>query len=150
MLMLLLKEHTEAISENISRLRNSRYKIFVVCGGPLSGKTTLVKNVCRKIECPYIDVTSELLPVINKPVIGAFGPNHLIRWIGVKIDDFDQPVCFDELEPLISTFGKSGAIQFFEMLKTIETKNAALITTRLESIIADVAFPREHLYFLNG
>jgi hypothetical protein len=148
--MLLLKEHTEAISENLNRLSNSRYKIFVVCGGPLTGKTTLVKNVCCSIECRYIDVTSELLPVITKPVLGAFGPNHLIRWIGVKIDDSDKPVCFDELESLIATFGKSGAIQFFEMLKSIETKNPALITTRMESIIADVSFPREHLYFLNG
>jgi len=149
-MMLLLKEHTKAIREKLDQMRNSRYKVFVLCGSPMSGKTTLAKEVCNALKGRYIDTTTELLPEIRKPVLGAYSPGHFVRWIESQLEEPEQVVCFDEIEALVATFGEQGTIRLFEILKTVEARSVAIIATRLESIVARVAFPKDRIYFLSG
>ena len=146
--MLLLQEHTKAICEKLTQMRSSRYKVFALCGSPMSGKTTLAKEVCSNLKGRYIDITTELLPYIKKPVLGAYGPGHLVRWMESQLEESDRVVCFDEIEALIATFGEQGAINLFEILKTMELRSVAVIVTQLENIVAKAAFPKDRLHLL--
>ena len=148
--MLLLQEHTKAICEKLTQMRSSRYKVFVLCGSPMSGKTTLAKEVCSNLKGRYFDITTELLPDIKKPVLGAYGPGHLVRWMESQLEESEQVVCFDEIEALIATFGEQGAINLFEILKAMEPRSVAIVATQLESVVAKVAFPKDRIYFLSG
>jgi len=148
--MLLLKEHTKAICEKLTQICSSRYKILVLCGSPMSGKTTLAKEVCNTLKGRYVDITTELLPNIRKPVLGAYGPSHLVRWMESQLGEPEQVVCFDEIEALIATFGQQGATNLFEILKSMEPRSVAIVATQLESVVAKVAFPKDHIYFLSG
>ena len=148
--MLLLQEHTRAICEKLTQMRSSRYKVFVLCGSPMSGKTTLAKEACSNLKGRYFDITTELLPDIKKPVLGAYGPGHLVRWMESQLEESEQVVCFDEIEALIATFGEQGAINLFEILKTVELRSVAIVVTQLESVVAKVAFPKDRIYFLSG
>lgn len=148
--MLLLKEHTKAVCDKLGNLRDSRYKVFVLCGGPMSGKTTLAKEVCSAAKGRYIDITTELLPSIRKPVLGAYRPSHFVRWMESHLEELHQLVCFDEIEALVATFGEQGAINLFETLKALEPRSVAVVVTRLENIVAKAAFPKGRVYFLTG
>ena len=148
--MLLLREHTKAICEKLTQMRSSRYKVFIICGGPMIGKTTLAKEVCRASGGHYIDITTELLPRIGKPVLGTYGPSHFIRWIESQLEEHQQLVCFDEIEALVATFGEQRATDLFEILKIMEPRSVAAIVTRLENIVAKAAFPKDRLYLLPG
>jgi len=148
--MLLLQEHTKAICEKLTQMRSSRYKVFLLCGSPMSGKTTLAKEVCNALEGRYIDTTTELLPCIRKPVLGAYGPGHFVRWMEPQLEELHQVVCFDEIEALVATFGEQGATNLFEILKTVEPRSVAIVVTQLESIVAKAAFPKDRVYFLSG
>lgn len=148
--MLLLKEHTKAICEKLMQIRSSRYKVFVLCGGPMSGKTTLAKEVCSSLKGRYFDITTGLLPDIKKPVLGAYGPSHLVRWMESQFEEPEQLICFDEIEALIATFEEQGAINLFEILKTMELRSVAMVVTQLESVVAKVAFPKDRIYSLSG
>lgn len=148
--MLLLQEHTKAICEKLTQMRSSRYKVFVLCGSPMSGKTTLAKEVCNTLKGRYIDITTGLLRDIRKPVLGAYGPGHLVRWMESQLEEPEQVVCFDEIEALIATFGQQGAINLFEIVKTMEPRSVAIVATQLESVVAKAAFPKDRIYFLSG
>ena len=147
--MLLLQEHTKAICEKLGQIRHSRYKVFVLCGSAMSGKTTLAKEVCNALKGRYIDMTTELLPDIKKPVLGAYGPGHLVRWMESQLERPEQVVCFDEIEALIATFGQQGAANFFEILRAMEPRSVAMVATQLESVVAKVAFPKDRIYTLS-
>ena len=146
--MLLLREHTKAICEKLSQLHSFRYKVFIICGGPMTDKTTLAKEVCRASKGHYIDITTELLPCIRKPVLGTYGPSHFVRWMESQLEEHQQLVCFDEIEALVATFGEQRATDLFEILKIVEPRSVAVIVTQLENIVAKAAFPKDRLHLL--
>ena len=146
--MLLLREHTKAICEKLNQLHSSRYKVFVICGGPMSGKTTLAKEVCSASKGYYIDITTKLLPCIRKPVLGTYGPGHFVRWMESQLEEHQQLVCFDEIEALVATFGEQRATDLFEILKIVEPRSVAVVVTQLENIVAKATFPKDRLHLL--
>ena len=148
--MLILQEHAKAMCEKLTQIYSSRYKVFALCGSPMSGKTTLAKEVCINLKGRYIDIMTELLPYIEKPVLGAYSPAHLVRWMESQLKEPEQVVCFDEIEALIATFGEQGAVNLFEILKTLEPRNVIIVATQLENVIAKVAFPKNRIYFLSS
>ena len=146
--MLLLREHTKAICEKLNQLHSSRYKVFVIRGGPMSGKTTLAKEVCSASKGYYIDITTKLLPCIRKPVLGTYGPGHFVRWMESQLEEYQQLVCFDEIEALVATFGEQRATDLFEILKIVEPRSVAVVVTQLENIVAKATFPKDRLHLL--
>ncbi len=146
--MLLLREHTKAICEKLNQLHSSRYKVFVICGGPRSGKTTLAKEVCSASKGYYIDITTKLLPCIREPVLGTYGPGHFVRWMEAQLEEHQQLVCFDEIEALVATFGEQRATDLFEILKIVEPRSVAVVVTQLENIVAKATFPKDRLHLL--
>lgn len=146
--MLLLREHTKAVCEKLNQLHSSRYKVFVICGGPMSGKTTLAKEVCSASNGYYIDITTKLLPCIGEPVLGAYSPRHFVRWMESQLEEHQQLVCFDEIEALVATFGEQRATDLFEILKIVEPRSVAVVVTQLENIVAKATFPKDRLHLL--
>ena len=148
--MLLLKEHTKALAEKLRELRNSRYKILVLWSKFGSDKTTLMREFCSSIGGRYVDMGSELLPFIDKPVLGAFGAGELLRWIEGELSRDDRVVCFDEIEGLLATFGKTGATKFFEILAELETDQVGIVATYLGNELMKANFPKERIYQLRS
>lgn len=146
--MFLLAKHTEAVCARLDKLKNSRYKVLVICGDPISGKTTLARGLCDQLGAHYIDVTTELLPHVKEPVLGAFGPSHFLRWIAAQSEELSKPICFDEIEPLVATFGEQETTTFFQILKNLEVRHFGLVFTRLRNALARAGFPQDHTYFL--
>ena len=116
----------------------------------MTGKTTLAKEVCRASKGHYIDITTELLPSIRKPVLGAYRPSHFAHWMESQLAELQQLVCFDEIEALVASFGEQGATNLFEILKTLEVRSVAMVVTQLDNIVAKAAFPQGRVYFLTG
>ncbi|MAU00657.1 MAG: hypothetical protein CL608_26225 [Anaerolineaceae bacterium] len=52
---------------------------------------------------------------------------------------------FDQIEPLIATFGRSNSIEFFKLASLIEPKIPTIIFTYLEKQIKDANFPSDRL-----
>lgn len=148
--MLLLKQHAKALAEKLSLLQASRYKILVLSYKFGPDRTTLVKEVCRSVGGRYIDISSQLLPFIDRPVLGAYGPGDLLHWMDDQSHQSDQIVCFDEIESLLATFGKVGAARFLEILKNLETSQPAIVATYLENELAKANFPKERVYQVRG
>jgi SpoVK/Ycf46/Vps4 family AAA+-type ATPase len=143
----LLRQQTKALVEKIENLKLARRKILVLCGRPLSGKTVLAEEVCQRLDASYVDASVELLPAITSPVLGAYGPDDFLKWIKGEVSK-GKIICVDEIEPLLATFGKQGAQNFFRMLGSIEPKRVIIIVTRLEELLRAVRFPDKRIFWL--
>ena len=148
--MLLLKEHVKALREKLKELSNSRYKILVVWGNIGANKTILARELCTSVGGRYLDVGSELLPSIDRPVLGAYGAGEFIRWIDGELSGDNHLVCFDEIEGLVATFSKAGAVKFFQVLAELETNRSGIVTTYLGNELMKANFPKERIYQLKG
>lgn len=148
--MLLLKAHTKAITDRLKWLQTHRYRILVVCSRFASDKASLMTEVCSSAGGKYIDVGSQLLPLIDRPVLGAYDASDLVRWMESELRQSDQMVWFDEIEGLLATFGKAGATRFFEVLGDVETNQPGIVATYLENELTRANFPKERIYHLIG
>ena len=148
--MLLLKANVKALIDILKWLQTQRYRILVVCCKFASDKAGLMTEVCGSAGGKYIDVGSQLLPVINRPVLGAYNVSDFVRWLESELRQSDQMVCFDEIEGLLATFGEAGATRFFEILGDIETSQPGIIVTYLENELTKANFPKERIYHLVG
>jgi len=145
--VMLLQQQAKYLLEKIEQLKLARRKVLVICGRPLSGKTTLAEEVCQQLNAAYVDASVELLPAITSPVLGAYGPDDFLKWIKGEASK-SKTLCVDEIEPLLATFGKQGAQDFFQMLGSFEPKQAIIIVTRLEKPLKDACFSDNRIFWL--
>ena len=145
--MTLFQQQTKDLVKKVEDLKLARRKVLVLCGRPLSGKTALAKEVCQQLNATYIDASVELLPRITSPVLGAYGPDDFLRWIKGEASK-SKILCVDEVEPLLATFEKQGAQDFFQMLGSIEPKQPIIVVTRLEKLLKNARFPDNHIFWL--
>ena len=145
--MTLLQQQSKDLVEKVEDLKLTRRKVLVLCGRPLSGKTTLAKEVCQQLNVTYVDASVELLPKITAPVLGAYGPDDFLKWIKGEASK-SKILCVDEIEPLLATFGEQGARDFFHMLGSIEPKQVIIVVTRLEKPLKDAGFPANRVFCL--
>jgi len=145
--MTLLQQQIKDLVEKVEDLKLARRKVLVLCGRPLSGKTALAKEVCQQLNATYVDASTELLPGITSPVLGAYGPDDFLKWIKGEASN-SKILCVDEVEPLLATFEKQGARDFFQILGSIEPKQAIIIITRLEKSLKGARFPDNRIFWL--
>ncbi|MCL0034305.1 hypothetical protein M1N21_00030 [Dehalococcoidia bacterium] len=145
-----MKAHTKALIDRLKWLRAHRYRILVVCSRFASDKASLMTEVCSSVGGKYIDVGSQLLPLIDRPVLGAYDASDLVRWMEGELRQSDQMVWFDEIEGLLATFGRAGATRFFEVLGDVETSQPGIVATYLENELTRANFPKERIYHLIG
>lgn len=147
--MTLFQQQTKDLVKSVEDLKLARRKVLVLCGRPLSGKTALVKQVCQQLNASYIDASVELLPGVTSPVLGAYGSDDFLKWIKSEASK-SKILCVDEVEPLLATFGKQEAQNFFHMLGSIEPKQLTIVVTRLEELLMNARFPDNRIFRLRG
>ncbi len=141
----------DEVMELASKLRDlerERYKTLVLCGPPLSGKTELAIAVCETYGARYVDVTSEVLPMVKSPTLGVYGAEEFRSWIKSKMKSLHSSLCVDEVEPLLATFPESHLRSLFGMLQRLEHPYPLLFVTRLESVLYNSNFPLERVHFV--
>ncbi|MBC8492472.1 MAG: ATP-binding protein [Chloroflexi bacterium] len=142
-----VQQQAKHLLEKIEELRLGRHKVLILCGKPLSGKTLLAREACKQGNASYVDASIDLLPKITSPVLGAYGPDDLMKWIKDEASK-GKILCVDEIEPLLATFGEQGARDFFHMLGSIEPKQVIIVVTRLEKPLKDAGFPANRVFCL--
>ena len=142
-----LQQQVKHLIEKIEELKLDRHKVLILCGRPLSGKTLLAREACKQGNVTCVDISIDLLPKITSPVLGAYGPDDFLKWIKGEASR-SEIICVDEIEPLLATFGEQGARDFFQMLGSIEPKQAIIIVTRLEKPLRDAGFPNNRILWL--
>jgi hypothetical protein len=103
--------------------------------------------VCQQLNVTYVDASVELLPRITSPVLGAYGPDDFLRWIKGEASK-SKILCVDEVEPLLATFEKQGARDFFQMVGSTEPKQPIIVVTRLEELLKNARFPGNRIFRL--
>jgi len=144
--MTMLQQQTRDLMEKLENLKLARRKVLVLCGRPLGGKTALAKEVCQQLNATYVDASVELLPRITSPVLGAYGPDDFLRWIKGEASK-SKILCVDEIDPLLTTFGKQGARDFFQILGSIEPKQAIIIIISPEKEVPMQTLSRINLWY---
>ena len=139
-----LQQQAEHLLERIEGLKLARRKVLILCGRPLSGKTLLAREACKQGNATYVDVSVDLLPNVTSPVLGAYGPDDLVKWIRRRVRSSGF-LCIDEIEPLLATFGEEGARNFFRILGSIEPKQPVVVLTRLAQLVEDSGFPDDRI-----
>jgi len=148
------QEQESGLLEFSAKYIHQRYRLIIVCGMISSGKTNIAKRVEKRLQANYIDIASELLPKIIEdqftPTLGAFGPEDLVQYISNTANRADvKYLLIDQVEPLLSTFGRKKAVLFFQMLSQMEPLRQVVLFTYLKKQIEEARFTKERIIFYN-
>lgn len=145
------RKQEEQVSRLIKLARGlKRYRLAILCGKPSSGKSQIAMATADRLQARHINLTDVLLPQIAQPdffpTLGAYGPEDLTDWI---LEEAYKPdasfLIIDQIEPLLATFGRAKATQFFQMVSQIEPKTTIILVTFLARQVEQSAFPKERL-----
>lgn len=144
------KKHIQKLEALIDNLRYNRYKVLLLVGKPLSGKTKLAKELTAELDGTYIDTLERILPNIKSPTLGAYGPMDFKKEIISLSQKANYLLTIDEIEPVLTTFpkGKQDVVDFFTLLQYVEVKAPIMIVTRFVNLIKQSNFPPERIYCL--
>ena len=106
----------EQISAKIKEYQTqpSANRVFVLYGLPLSGKTSVAREVAKSLNGKYIDFLKDKLSMLT-PKLGLYTPLNLKRDIGTWAKETDSLLVIDEIEALIDTWTRE---QHEDLLKT--------------------------------
>lgn len=148
------RKQAEQLSSLINladQLRRERYRLGVVCGSASSGKSQLARFVSSQLQTHYyIDLATDLLPKVAvpgfSPTLGAYDAYDLKNWV---LEKSYQPdinfVIIDNIEPMLATFGRAKAIEFFQIASLVEPIAPIILVTYLTKQVEDAGFPTERL-----
>lgn len=147
-----IQEQESRIIEFCEKMFRQRYRLAIACGKISSGKSEIAQFVSKQLKANYINLAVELLPETTKdnfsPTLGAYGPDDLIKYVlesaNCKEINF---LIIDQIEPLLSTFGRAKVAVFFRMLSQAEPLKPVLIVTYLKKQIDEAVFPKERIIF---
>ncbi len=139
----------------VDSLKLQRYRLAIVCGDISTGKSALAQFASEKLQARYINLTTELLPRTTRadfsPTLGAYDPENLVKYIMNESDKVKSSMLIvDQIEPLVATFGRAGAVQFFYMISQAEPLKPVILVTYLLKQIEEASFPSERLLDLCG
>lgn len=116
------------IVQSIKEMKRERYKTMFVVGNPLSGKTTLAKDVANFSDAEYIDHLQDVLHLIKSPVLGAYSPIDFREYIKKKGNSSSkEALMIDEVKWLISTWSQKQRKELAKILSFLETKSVAIL-----------------------
>lgn len=132
------------------QLRRERYRLAVVCGSVSCGKSQLARMVSDQLQAYYINLATDLLPKVAipgfSPTLGAYDAYDLKNWILEKSYQPDVNfVVIDNIEPILATFGRAKAIEFFQIASLVEPIAPIILITYLTKQVEDAGFPTERL-----
>lgn len=110
----------------------SANRVFVLYGSPLSGKTTIVKEIAKKLDGRYIDLLKNKLSVLN-PKLGLYAPINFKRDISIWAKETESLLIIDEIEALLDTWTREQHEDLLKILSGLGGRMhcPVLIVTRL-------------------
>jgi hypothetical protein len=102
----------------------------VLCGAPLSQKTTIARRLSEELEGKYIDILKDKLRGLQ-PSIGLYKSIDLKRDIGLWSKETNSLLIVDEIEPLLDTWPREDQKNLFKLVSKWRTDCVILIVTRL-------------------
>jgi len=115
------------IVQRIEEMKRERYKTMFVVGNPLSGKTTIAKDVTNFLDAEYVDHLQDVLTKIKSPVIGAYSPIDFRDYLKKKGNSSPKVVLIDEVKWLISTWSQKQRKELPRLLSFLATKSVVIL-----------------------
>jgi hypothetical protein len=145
-----IQEQEALFSEFAEKFTHQRYRLGIVCSDISSRKTEIAQAVAKALHGNYVSLASELLPGLVQrkfsPTLGAFGPDDLIKYIISCANKSEVKLLIvDQIEPLISTFGRSQAVNYFRMLCNVEPLKPVILITYLKRQVDEGSFPKDRI-----
>jgi len=136
------KSLIEEISVKIKEYQTqpSANRIFVLYGAPLSGKTSIAKEVAKSLKGKYIDLMEDKLSMLN-PKLGLYSPSDFIQDINIWAKQTDSLLVIDEIEALLDTWTKDYHDDLLKLLSGLgggRVYNPVLIVSRLNLAYKDL------------
>jgi len=116
-----IKEYTRA---------PSAYRVFVLFGAPISGKTTIAKEICKELDGEYVDLLKDKLNTMS-PNLGRYSPLDFKRDINLWAKEAESLLVIDEIEALFDTWTNEKQKDLFKLVSRLRTDSVVLIITRL-------------------
>jgi len=124
----------EQISAKIKEYQTqpSANRVFVLYGLPLSGKTSVAREVAKSLNGKYIDLLKDKLSVLN-PKLGLYTPLNFKRDINSWAKETDSLLIIDEIEALLDTWMRQQQEDLLKLLSGLGGRMhcPVLIVTRL-------------------
>ena len=108
----------------------SAYRVFVLFGAPISGKTTIAKEICKELDGEYVDLLKDKLNTMS-PSLGRYSPLDFKRDINLWAKEAESLLVIDEIEALFDTWTNEKQKDLFKLVSRLRTDSVVLIITRL-------------------
>jgi len=115
----------------------SAYRVFILFGAPLSGKTTIAKEICKELDGKYVDLLKDKLNTIN-PKLGRYLPLDFKRDINLWAKETESLLVIDEIEALFDTWTQGKQEDLFKLISRLRIDSVVLIITRLNLPYEDI------------
>lgn len=141
-------ETLERVRTSLAALRAERKRMGVWLLGPRDVWSGLAASLAAELGLTHIDLTEELLPKLTdaspKP-LGVFNPDDLITWLRDKAYDSSSPIIIEGIEPLLATFPKPRAQDFFRLVADLNVRSPVILATYLGTIVQASGFPSDRI-----
>ncbi len=108
----------------------SAYRVFILFGAPISGKTTIAKEICKELNGEYVDLFKDKLNTMS-PKLGRYSPLEFKHDINLWAKETESLLVVDEIEALFDTWTQEKQEDFFKLISRLRTHSVVLIVTRL-------------------
>lgn len=126
-----IQEIKKEVFKKIDLLEKERYKIMIVVGSPLCGKTSLAKEISKEQKCEYIDYLKDVLYHLQSPTLGAFGLQDFIDDLKNRVNSTSaELLIIDEMEGLFSTWSKKQIKELPGLLSNMATRVKVVLFVR--------------------
>lgn len=115
----------------------SAYRVFMLFGGPISGKTTIAKEILKQLDGEYVDLLKDKLNIMS-PKLGRYSPLDFKHDINLWAKETESLLVIDEIEPLFDTWTKEKQEDLFKLISKLRTDSVVLIITRLNLAYEDI------------
>ena len=128
---LLVKQISAKINEY--QTQPSANRVFVLYGLPLSGKTSVAREVVKNLNGKYIDLLKDKVSVLN-PKLGLYAPLNFKRDISSWAKETDSLLVIDEIEALLDTWIKDQQENLLKLLSGLSGRmhSPVLISSRTD------------------
>jgi replication-associated recombination protein RarA len=123
-----IKEYTRA---------PSAYRVFILFGAPISGKTTIAKEILKQLDGEYVDLLKDKLNIMS-PKLGRYSPLDFKHDINLWAKETESLLVIDEIEALFDTWTKEKQEDLFKLISKLRTDSVVLIITRLNLAYEDI------------
>lgn len=130
------------INEIIIRIKEymrapSAYRVFILFGAPISGKTIIAKEICKELDGKYVDLLKDKLNTMRSK-LGRYSPLDFKHDINLWAKETESLLVIDEMEVLFDTWTREKQEDFFRLIYRLRTDSVILMITRLNLPYEDI------------